>query len=715
MATRTVSTRNLVGLQSLSFIRPQVVTYKVAGTKPSTRLYAFFDGVSVDQWITPAGGSQGNPIVTGSAGEASGTFSIPAMTFNTGNRVLRFQDSSTFEDTDVIGSTTGSASATYSADGLQQTYQKTITTINQIEITILRAQPDRSRTGDPLAQTFFTYGMADGCFITDIDIFFRSKDSGIPVTLELREVENGYPSSILVSKYATVTLPPSSVATSTNASLPTKFTFSRPIYLEENRDYCFVLLTNSNRYNVWTSKLGEKSIETGRTIFEQPFIGTLFKSENNITWTAEQTEDIKFTMNRANFSLSGSTTYKSVAEPTIFYGSNFSVVSGSPVVTVKFPVQHAHKTGDTIVLTGNPGGNYRGISNTVMSAPAGFSMTVVDDYTVTFSVGVNATSTGKLSSSGILDFVFVDAPGSGYVAPNISFSGGGGSGAAATANVVGGKIISVTITNPGSGYTSTPTLTLTDASGTGAQLVPISEAMFSIALNRKFQEVIPVLIHGIPPSTVISGSTKTSNESYVVGTSIDTPLGKATNIGKLCALVSSKVETASFGSSNSTEFLLNLSSSNPNVSPVVDIGQKPTLKLRNYLVNSATNSASETAAANGTAQARYISQINTIATVSKDVRVLVEAASIQTTSFNVFIRTSLTGATTNHTDGTWTKLTCKTLTNTSPTIEDYRDYEFYTTTSLAPFDVYDIKIVLYSEAKYVYPSIANYRVIILAT
>ena len=714
MATRTVSTRNLVGLQSLSFIRPQVVTYKVTGTKPSTRLYAFFDGVSVDQWITPAGGAMGNPIVTNAAGEANGTFSIPAMTFNTGDRVLKFQESAQFDDTNVVGSTTGSASATYSASGLQQTYQETITTITQIEIAISE-RGDSGDSGDPLAQTFFTYGVTDGCFITDIDIFFRSKDTSIPVTLELREVQNGYPSSRRVSPYSSVTIPPASVAISNNSTLPTKFTFSRPIYLEENRDYCFVLLTNSDKYNVWTSKLGETSVETGRTIFEQPFIGTLFKSENNITWTAEQTEDIKFTMNRANFSLSGSTTYKTVAEPTLFYGSNFSVVSGSPVVTVNFPVQHAHKTGDSIVLTGNNGGNYRGISNAVMSAPAGFSLTVVNDYTVTFSVGVNATSTGKLNSSGILDFVFVDAPGSGYVAPSISFSGGGGAGAAATANVVGGKIVSVTITNPGSGYTSTPTLTLTDASGTGAQLVPISEAIFSIALNRKFQEVIPVLIHGIPPSTTISGSTKTSNESYVVGTPIDTPIGKVTNIGKLGALVSSKVETASFGSSNSTEFLLNLSSSNPNVSPVVDIGQKPTLKLRNYLVNSATNSASETAAANGTAQARYISQINTIATVSKDVRVLVEAASIQTTSFDVFIRTSLTGATTNHTDGTWTKLTCKTPTNISPTIEDFRDYEFYTTTSLPPFDVYDIKIVLYSEAKYVYPSIANYRVIILAT
>jgi hypothetical protein len=49
--------------------------------------------------------------------------------------------------------------------------------------------------------------------------------------------------------------------------------------------------------------------------------------------------------------------------------------------------------------------------------------------------------------------------------PTVSFSGGGGSGAAATATEVGGGVTTITITNPGSGYTSAPTVTLTPASG----------------------------------------------------------------------------------------------------------------------------------------------------------------------------------------------------------------------------------------------------------
>ena len=55
--------------------------------------------------------------------------------------------------------------------------------------------------------------------------------------------------------------------------------------------------------------------------------------------------------------------------------------------------------------------------------------------------------------------------GSGYQAaypPVVSFSGGGGSGAAAAAVLTNGVVTSINLTSPGSGYTSAPTVTLTN-------------------------------------------------------------------------------------------------------------------------------------------------------------------------------------------------------------------------------------------------------------
>ena len=40
-----------------------------------------------------------------------------------------------------------------------------------------------------------------------------------------------------------------------------------------------------------------------RTISQQPYAGVMFKSQNGSTWTAEQNEDIKFKIKRADLIL----------------------------------------------------------------------------------------------------------------------------------------------------------------------------------------------------------------------------------------------------------------------------------------------------------------------------------------------------------------------------------------------------------------------------
>jgi len=60
----------------------------------------------------------------------------------------------------------------------------------------------------------------------------------------------------------------------------------------------------------------------------------------------------------------------------------------------------------------------------------------------------------------------LDATTTYIVEPRVTFSGGGGSGAFARARVSDERVVEIRIVNPGSGYTSAPTMTITDPSST---------------------------------------------------------------------------------------------------------------------------------------------------------------------------------------------------------------------------------------------------------
>ncbi len=76
------------------------------------------------------------------------------------------------------------------------------------------------------------------------------------------------------------------------------------------------------------------------------------------------------------------------------------------------------------------------------------------------NVGLQATAVAT-NTSGFITGIRVVNPGNGYTtAPTITVSGGGGSGATASATVSGGKVTSITVTDAGSGYTSAPTVTI---------------------------------------------------------------------------------------------------------------------------------------------------------------------------------------------------------------------------------------------------------------
>ena len=159
---------------------------------------------------------------------------------------------------------------------------------------------------DPLAQTF-TINDTSGIFITSVDCFFQTKDDDLPVTLQIRTVETGLPTSKILP-FSIVVVDPADVNVSEDGSAATTFTFDSPIYLQGETRYAVVLISASENYNAWISRMGEVDISTVGLpdnqqviISQQPHLGSLFKSQNGITWDPSQFEDLKFVIRRAVF------------------------------------------------------------------------------------------------------------------------------------------------------------------------------------------------------------------------------------------------------------------------------------------------------------------------------------------------------------------------------------------------------------------------------
>ena len=89
-------------------------------------------------------------------------------------------------------------------------------------------------------------------FITKVEVFFFSKNDKLPVSMQLRTMENGYPTKEILP-FSEVALNPEDVKVSSDATVSTTFEFPAPIYLTEGEEYCFVLLSVADDYRVHIS------------------------------------------------------------------------------------------------------------------------------------------------------------------------------------------------------------------------------------------------------------------------------------------------------------------------------------------------------------------------------------------------------------------------------------------------------------------------------
>lgn len=136
-------------------------------------------------------------------------------------------------------------------------------------------------------------------FVTKVDLFFAEKDDTLPIVVKIRKNDGGQPSPFIVPLSEKI-VSSANVLISSNANVATTVTFDAPIYLDIG-EYTLTLGSSSKNYKVWISELNQEDVLTERNISEQPLLGSLFKSQNASEWTASQFEDLKLRIYKAQF------------------------------------------------------------------------------------------------------------------------------------------------------------------------------------------------------------------------------------------------------------------------------------------------------------------------------------------------------------------------------------------------------------------------------
>lgn len=212
---------------------------------------------------------------------------------------------------------------------------------------------------NPLAQTFKVDNQF-GVTLTKIDLYFRAKDRGnLPVSVHLRPVVNGRPSSTDIVPDSHVYLNPGEVVAigadpqlSVVQQNPTSFVFEEPIYLQPWTEYAIVVSSQSTEYELFSARTTERVLgSTTRTVTTQPAPGSLYLPQNGVFWIESKDQDLMYKLTRAKFDLgAGSLVLKNAALPPKLLELNpINTAAGSSEVYVRHP-QHGLVVGDVALV-----------------------------------------------------------------------------------------------------------------------------------------------------------------------------------------------------------------------------------------------------------------------------------------------------------------------------------------------------------------------------
>jgi hypothetical protein len=483
---------------------------------------------------TYAGGSYsysfGNNRSNGQ-GQVGGAFFIPPATFRSGQRSFRVTESfNNTYDADAISY----SEKVFTSSGMivnRTTLVDTVFNVDVNSVAVGTLTSDRVISSttrvtvsapfvvDPLAQTFFVDEQVypNGIFLESTELFFRNKDDeNLPVWIQIRPTVNGIPSSSYWYPESVVTLYPKQVNVSENPAIATtatatKFTFSSPIFLKPGL-YALVVLTESPDYVLWVAEKGGIT-RNNEFIGTNPYVGTLYKSQNTMEYVPFLNEDLMFRLNRCTFSTTGSVSFVFDNERLgtqinadkfrLLQNSISPLTDGITTADYKLVTKLASGTRETVYRDIVPHqvysfgtdestiiGNRRRVVGDRGDVKISLDMSTTSDHispivsleSLYINVWENFIDNGTISAS---DFAIIDG-GSGYTNANsIIITSSSGAGANANVSVdANGNVIGVFVTSGGSGYLDDFTISYPMVGDAGTTVT----ANANIILNSEFDE-----------------------------------------------------------------------------------------------------------------------------------------------------------------------------------------------------------------------------------
>lgn len=588
---------------------------------------------------------------------------------------------------------------------------------------------------EPLAQSFIV-NTPGGVFITSIDLFFAEKDPNLPVTVEIRTMENGVPSGVIFP-FSTVTVQSANVATSDNGVTPTRFTFSGPIYLLDTAEYCFTVTANSRSYKIWMAEMGgNDTVTPAYTIPKQPYSGVMFRSQNSSVWIPDQTKDLKFNLYRAAFNTTGSLilnekpvpavlldsnpieTYTTSITPTNFIGAGTTTVTCTVGSTTGLAVN------DRITISGAVGTEQSKLNGswTIASVPNGTTFTFVVSSSVangTYTTGLGLTVKGSKAVriyhkdhgnfAGVSQVTLVQN----MASPPATYNGIPSADLFTTHNVILAEADS---------YTISVATASTAAGRTGGSLVFATE-------NRVFDTLYPNIQYISLKDTGVTWSTRmTSGKSlagsetpYILGSYVQIPVN--TNVPMTEPKVVRAVNTAN-PTAKSFYLKADFTTSNPNLSPVIDLNRTSLITINNRLDNPSASAATgynvvqnyqaETVATGSSALSKYITKRIDLANPASALRIYLLANQPPSSAINFYYKVLPKGSDANFDSIEWTAYSPVDAIPYSSDLANYTEIEYdITETALSSkqFTAFAIKLVFTSQNSSSVPSVKEFRAI----